>query len=54
MFCEYSGEFHNVWENFGQKGILVISRKFLRFPCSSVISDPEMRSDVDFDGRIER
>ena len=54
MFCEYSGKFYDVWEKFGQKGILVISGKFLCFPCTSSISDPEMKSDVNFDGRIER
>ena len=41
-------------KNFGQKGILVISGKFLRFPCSSGISDPEMRSEVEFDERFRK
>ena len=31
MFCEYSGDFYDVWENFGEKGILVISGKFYVF-----------------------
>ena len=49
MFWEYSGKFYDVWENFGEKGILVIFGKFLRFSCSSGISDPEMMSEVEFD-----
>ena len=49
MFCERSGKFYDVWENFGIKGILVIFKKKLRFPCSSGILDPEMRSEVEFD-----
>ena len=47
MFCEYSGKFYDVWENFGKKGILVIVRKFLRFSCSSGISDPVVVSEFD-------
>ena len=52
MCCEYSGKFYAGWENFGKEGILVIFGIFLRFPCSSGISDPEMRPEVDFDERF--
>ena len=41
-------------ENFGEKGILVISRNFLCFSCSSGISDPEMMSEVGFDERFRK
>ena len=49
MICEYSGEFYDVWKKIGEKGILVIFGIFLRFSCSSGISDPEMMAEVEFD-----
>ena len=49
MFWEHSGDFYAVWENFGKKGILVIFGKFLSFPCSSGISDPEMMLEFGLD-----
>ena len=54
MFCDYSGKFYAVWKKIGEKGILVIFGKFLRFPCSSGISDPEMMSEVEFDERFRK
>ena len=46
--------FYDVWRKFGEKGILVIFRKFLRFPCSSGVSDPEMRSEFEFGKRFRK
>ena len=41
MFCEYSGKFCDVWENFGEKGILVILEIFYVFRVLRVFRIPK-------------
>ena len=41
MFCGYSGDFYDVWENFGEKGILVISENFHVFRVLRVFWIPK-------------
>ena len=53
MFCEYSGDFYDVWENFGEKGILVISEKFYVFRVLRVFRIPKCCQDLELKSGLE-
>ena len=53
MFHEYSGDFYDVWENFGEKGILVILENFHVFRVLRVFRIPKCCQKLDLMSGLE-